>query len=153
MKGSDGIYIRTPQSADEAEFLEGVRRSAALHYPWVEPPSTRAHYQNYMRRIASGRTCGFLACLSDTDAIAGVINLNDVIAGRFLSANLGYYAFVPHQGRGRMLAALRLVIEEAFEGLGMHRLEANIQPGNSASLQLVQRCGSAARGFRRVFFI
>ena len=60
----------------------------------------------------------------------GVINLNEIVRGPFRSACLGYYAFIPHMGRGYMTEAFRLVPHWAFRDLHLHRVEANIQPGN-----------------------
>ncbi len=42
---------------------------------------------------------------------------------------------------------MHLVLREAFTTLRLHRLEANIQPGNRASILLVQRCGFELEGF------
>ena len=60
------------------------------------------------------------------------------------SAYLGYFALEPYAGQGYMGEGLRLVLRHAFGPLGLHRLEANIQPGNAASIGLVK-----AAGFRR----
>ena len=46
-----------------------------------------------------------------------------------------------------MTEALGLVLREAFTKLGLHRLEANIQPGNTASIALAKRCGFELEGF------
>jgi len=37
---------------------------------------------------------------SEANALAGVININEIVYGSFRSGYLGYYAFVPHNGRG-----------------------------------------------------
>ena len=42
-------------------------------------------------------------------------------------------------GRGLMTGAVRAVGRIAFRDLGLHRLEANIQPDNVRSIQLVER--------------
>jgi ribosomal-protein-alanine N-acetyltransferase len=54
---------------------------------------------------------------------------------------------VPYAAQGYMQEALTLVMEIAFCQLGLHRLEANIQPGNSASIALAKRCGFQKEGF------
>lgn len=141
------MRVRRVRAGDESEFLDRVDASRSLHHPWVEPPSTPTQFQNYIERDRAGRTHGFLVEHTGSGSLAGAINLNDVIGGRFRSANLGYYAFVPHQGAGLMVAALRQVITIAFSELGLHRLEANIQPDNAPSLRLVQRCGFSREGF------
>ena len=46
-----------------------------------------------------------------------------------------------------MLAGLRAMVRHAFGPLGLHRLEANIQPGNTASLALARACGFQREGF------
>ena len=63
-----------------------------------------------------------------------------------LSGRLGYYAFVPHAGKGCMREGLVLVIERAFRELGLHRLEANIQLGNRRSIALVEGLELPPRG-------
>ena len=78
--------------------------------------------------------------------LAGVININEIVRGKFLSGYLGYYAFVPHNGRGYMNAGLTAVISRAFRMLRLHRLEANIQPDNEASRRLVERLGFRYEG-------
>ena len=69
--------------------------------------------------------------------------------GPFRSAYLGYYAFVAHQGRGHMSEGLRLVLRRAFGRLGLHRVEANVHPGNTSSRALVRRLGFRREGFSR----
>lgn len=75
----------------------------------------------------------------------GVVNLSEIVSGSFRSFYLGYYGFLPHTGRGYMTESIGLVIRKAFRTLKLHRLEANIQPGNRASTALVRRA-RAERG-------
>ena len=67
--------------------------------------------------------------------------------GAFRSAYLGYYAFTPHENQGLMAEGLGLAIADAFRRLRLHRLEANVQPGNKASLRLVRRLGFRREGY------
>ncbi|VWB80544.1 phosphinothricin acetyltransferase [Burkholderia metallica] len=46
-----------------------------------------------------------------------------------------------------MTDAMRAAIGVAFDELGLHRVEANIQPGNHASIALVRRLGFTKEGF------
>jgi len=46
-----------------------------------------------------------------------------------------------------MTEAVRRAVTIAFEDFGLHRLEANIQPGNHASIALVKRLGFRLEGF------
>ena len=85
------------------------------------------------------------------DAITGVVNINNIIRGSFLSASLGYYAGAPYAGQGLMREGLQLVKHYAFSTLGLHRLEANIQPKNERSIELVKRCGFEKEGLSRNF--
>ena len=84
--------------------------------------------------------------LRSSDELVGVINLNEIVRGPLQSAYLGYYAFAPHAGHGYMREGLTLVLRWAFGELRLHRVEANIQPLNDASLTLVRRLGFRREG-------
>ena len=88
-----------------------------------------------------------LVCRRADGAILGVINVSEIVRAAFQSAYLGYYAFHPHAGQGYMTEGLGLVLRHAFRSLGLHRLEANIQPGNTASRALAQGLGFRMEGF------
>ena len=88
----------------------------------------------------------FFIWLKEPRELVGVVNLDEIVHGCFLSAYLGYYAFVPHAGVGLMKEGLAQVITHAFDVMKLHRLEANIQPGNRPSKALVKKLGFRREG-------
>jgi [ribosomal protein S5]-alanine N-acetyltransferase len=138
--------LEEPSSKRGDEFLAAVARSRKLHRHWARPPSTTKEFKDSLRRLQSGPHLGYWVCTEDGE-LAGVININEIVRGVFRSGYLGYYAFVPHNGCGYMKKGLRAVLEDAFRRQRLHRLEANIQPDNEASRQLVQRFGFRLEGF------
>ena len=68
------------------------------------------------------------------------MNLTEIVFGCFRSAYLAYHGMQEHCGRGLITEAVRRVTQIAFDELGLHRLEANIQPANQTSIRLVRVC-------------
>lgn len=141
------VLLRPPQPEDRDEFLAAVRRSRALHRPWLYPPTDAKRYDAYLLGLEHYSRAGFFVCLREGGEIAGVVNVSEIVRGGFHSAYLGYYAFVPFAGRGLMAEGLGLVVRHAFRRMGLHRLEANIQPENRASIALVERLGFRKEGY------
>jgi len=81
--------------------------------------------------------------------VIGEINLSQIVRGIFLSAYLDYQVGAPYARQGYMGEALRLALRHAFTTLGLHRLEANIQPENTASIALVRKIGFTQEGCSR----
>ncbi|MVZ99090.1 GNAT family N-acetyltransferase [Actinomadura sp. LD22] len=140
------VTLRRLGSADRDEFLDLVRASADLHRPWVSLPSTPEQYRAYLARYAKPDEESLLVCVRGSGNVAGLVNINSIIRGRFQSASIAYAAFAPSAGRGYMSEGLELVVRYAFEQLRLHRLEAQIQPENEASLKLVRRAGFRYEG-------
>lgn len=142
------VQLEPPSARRVREFLLAVKRSRKLHGRWVSPPWTPTAYRAYLRRLRGGTThVGYFVCLRESGELVGVVNVSEIVRGAFRSAYLGYYAFTPFAGRGLMREGLSLVIDEAFGPLGLHRLEANVQPDNRASIALVRRLGFRREGY------
>lgn len=140
------VTLRPLADRDQREFLDLVQASTGLHRPWMSLPSTPEEFQAYLTRYELPDEESLLVRVRATGAIAGMININSIIRGRFQNGSLAYAAFAPTAGQGYMSEGLHLVVRYAFEGLRLHRLEANIQPENHASLRLVRRAGFRYEG-------
>ncbi|MEV5970453.1 GNAT family protein [Streptomyces sp. NPDC051921] len=132
--------------SDQDEFCMLVRASAELHLPWMRLPATAEEFQVWMRRFDDGANQGFLVRVRETGEAAGMININSIIRGRYQGASLGYAAFAPSAGNGYMTEGLALTLRHAFTDLRLHRLEAQIQPENRASVAVVQKLGFRYEG-------
>jgi ribosomal-protein-alanine N-acetyltransferase len=139
--------IQPPEAADEAPFLAAMRDSIGLHHPWVTAPNSHAGWQRYMKRLERPEEAGFLVKLRADDVICGVINLNLITYEALCSAYVSYYGVAAQADRGYMKEGMLQVIRHAFDKLGLHRLEANIQPGNHASIALARSAGFKYEGY------
>ncbi|WP_231655812.1 GNAT family N-acetyltransferase, partial [Streptomyces clavuligerus] len=138
--------------ADGDEFTAAARASTTLHRPWLFPPLTEDAYTAYAGRlIEDPARAGFLLRERTSGRIAGFVNINNIVHGAFRCGALGYGIFAHAAGRGLMREGLGLVLRHAFGPLGLHRLEANVQPGNAASIALVRGAGFRLEGFSPAF--
>jgi ribosomal-protein-alanine N-acetyltransferase len=151
MTAVDGalIVLSSPSPSDAGEFIDAVKSSRSLHHPWLDAADSPARFAGYLERAASDDQASFLLRHRSCRKLIGFVNVNNIVRGGFQSGYLGYGAFASHAGRGLMTEGLRAVIDVAFGDLGLHRLEANIQPGNARSIALVQRLGFDKEGFSR----
>ena len=141
------MVLRTPTAADQNAFIAAMRQSRSVHRPWVYMPETPERYLAYLARVQDPRYAPFIACRLQDGAIVGFLNLSEIVRGAFKSAFLGYGGVAAFAGQGYMTEAMDLVLREAFTRLDLHRVEANIQPGNVRSIALAKRCGFELEGF------
>lgn len=140
------VYISRPSPADEDEFIAAVLASVSLQQPWVSAPDTPEWFSAYLDRAARQDQASYLIRHRDCGELVGYANINNIIRGALQSGYLGYAAFASHAGRGLMTAGLTAVMSDAFASLGLHRLEANVQPDNARSLELLRRLGFRREG-------
>jgi ribosomal-protein-alanine N-acetyltransferase len=129
---------------DAPELFVAVARSQALHLPWVTPPDDVDELRRMLSRPPDVRIAyGVRTAAAE---LAAVINLTAMIRGPFQSCFVSYYALVPHESRGYVRAGLCRVLDLAFTQHGLHRVEANVQPGNTRSARLVLGLGFRFEG-------
>ena len=144
-------FVRPIKAADRPELLALAQASQAFHAPWIKAPLTAHEFKVYLRRTERDDHHGYAVRLRGSGELVGVVNVNNILRGAILSATVAYYVGEPHAGKGYMREALTQVKTQAFEALGLHRLEANIQPANTASIALVKRCGFLREGLSPKF--
>lgn len=141
------VYLRSPTRSDESEFVTVMRASRSFHRPWATAPTDSERFAAY---LADSRRTDFealLVCRAEDEAILGFFNLSHVTRGLLQSAYLGYAVAKSYAGYGYMREGLELVLRHAFVTLRLHRIEANIQPGNKASIALARGAGFRREGF------
>jgi ribosomal-protein-alanine N-acetyltransferase len=144
------VIVRAPTPADRGAFLAAMRSSRRLHSPWL-PVATDQSFDRLLRCVQDERYEPGLVCRIEDGAIVGFINMNEIVRGLFQSAYLGYAAVAAYAGQGYMREGLEVVMTRAFTELGLHRLEANIQPANQASIALVRGAGFVREGFSECY--
>jgi ribosomal-protein-alanine N-acetyltransferase len=142
------VRLRVLERTDRDAFLELARESRALHRPWTYPPERAEQFDDLFARSQRDDFVCLLAVLQeDAEAIAGVFTISQIVRGAFQSAYLGYYAHAAHARRGLMREAMEQLLDHAFGPLALHRIEANIQPGNRPSVALARGAGFRLEGF------
>ena len=132
------------------EFLEPFepKRSAAFY--------TFEHQEALLRQDmqAAAAKTGirfYLFPRDDAHRIVGSVGLSNILWGSFLSCFLGYKLDQGYQNKGWMTQAVSAVSRFAFDGLRLHRIEANIMPRNLASRRVLEKCGFREEGLAKQY--
>ncbi|MDJ0341716.1 GNAT family protein [Streptomyces sp. H10-C2] len=149
------VSIREPRPGDADAYAAAVLRSAEHLSPW-NPVDPDGFHELLRRQGPSLRT--FLIMNDEDGGIVGKVNVANIVRARFRNGVLGYDSYLPYAGTGRMSEGLRLVVDRCFtsypDGLGLHRLEINVQPDNGRSLAMAKRLGFRHEGFTpRMLFL
>ena len=141
------VFLRRPVRSDLAEYAALRRQSARFFRGLVNPFQGKAHFTRYLRRPREQEYYPFFICRRDDRRIVGQMNLFLIHRASFQNACVGYMMGAPYARRGYATEALHLILRFAFEALELHRVEANIQPGNAPSIALVKRAGFRLEGY------
>ena len=125
------VDVQRVRRADAADLIAANRESVAYHAPWITAFTDQAGFDASFARTIVGPNVSLIAREGPGGAVVGVVNLNEIVLGAFRSAYLSYWGYAGFGGRGLMTQALREAVRYAFDEIGLHRVEASIQPGNA----------------------
>ncbi len=141
------IRIAPVATADAADLVAANQRNRDHHLPWAEPFTDSRGFEDWCAGTLTGTQVSLIARDTQSGGIVGVLNLSQIFRKAFQNAYLGFYGMAEFAGQGMMTEAVRLTAAFAFTDLGLHRLEANIQPDNIRSVALVRRAGFRKEGY------
>ncbi|MBK7405342.1 MAG: GNAT family N-acetyltransferase [Phycisphaerales bacterium] len=147
------VYLRYPTQRDREQYL-AVRRASRKHLePWEPRPAPgfdawgddQFDWMLKCRRKTDQVRLFLFA--REGDQFLGQISLGGIFRGPLLCAFLGYWIGVEFTGRGYTTEAIGLMLRHAFGPVGLHRVEANIQPQNEPSKAVVRKNGFRLEGY------
>ena len=134
-----------PADAEELAAVLSANRHVFEPIMADRPPEyyTAAYQRERLERHANPSPDNetWLFAILDGDAIAGTLNIGDVIRSALQRANIGYWVDVNRYGRGLATAAVADAVEFAFGEAGLHRLAAATLPDNVASQRVLEKNG------------
>ena len=145
------LYLRYPKIEDLTEFTALNIASKKFHCGLVNPPTDKKSFDGYLKRNDSEANECLLICEIESEKIAGSVNLSQIFHGVFQNAYLGYYIGAEFAGKGLMSEAIGLMLRFAFKNLKLHRVEANVQPHNLASIAVLRKNNFTKEGFSRKY--
>lgn len=146
------LRVRLVTEADLADLLKTNGDAEVTRYLPYAAWQSAADAQAWFERMASAQATGtahqFVIEHQTSGEVIGSCLLfrHDVGSAR---AELGYVLGRAHWGHGYMAEALEALLDCAFGPLGLRRLEAEIDPRNTASLRLIERLGFTREGLLR----
>jgi ribosomal-protein-alanine N-acetyltransferase len=141
------VFLRSPNLSDSGEFIALNKMSGALHRGLASPPTQAQQFRDYLKKSRRSDCEYFLICHKQNRAVMGAINLSQIVRGLFQNAYLGYHIGAPFAAQGYMGEAIEILLRHAFQNLKLHRIEANVQPHNTASIALLKRAGFTKEGY------
>ncbi|MGH6951581.1 MAG: GNAT family N-acetyltransferase [Vitreimonas sp.] len=143
---ADGVVLRALTEAD-AEALFAAHGDARTHHYWSSPAHESAEQTaDYIRDTLALPGAHAWAITASGGEALGRIALFVLREG---VGEIGVILRPEAVGRGLASKALKLVEHHAFATLGLHRLAADVDPDNSASLSLFLRAGFQREGLLR----
>ena len=141
------LRLRHPQEADVPAFLRVFGRAEDLKYwshgPLADEEAARAYLADIDRFWRERTLFQWAIADGETDEMMGTVTLNRWDRDN-RHADVGFILAREFWGHGLAQEATRRLLRFGFEDMGLHRVEADVDPENAASLRLL-----AALGFRR----
>lgn len=156
-RNGESIYVRLVQESDAQSLLALELRNRDFFQNFT---GTReeAFYtlEGQIDRIKSAmalkeedRGYAFVIAKKGQDEIIGEVILSEVVRVNLQSCWIGYFLDKEHNGKGYMTEAVKLVVDYAFDTLGLHRLEAGVMPHNIGSIKVLLKAGFHKEGIAK----
>lgn len=149
---TERLHLRPLQLSDADSAFSMMSDEESMRY-WSHPPledidGALAVIRRYVESDEQGNSANWAVVLKEGGAAIGMCSLFNFGSDN-RRAEIGYILERSHWRRGLMREALGAVIAFAFDTLDFHRIEADVDPDNAASLGLLEALGFEREGLFR----
>ena len=143
------VILRKLRMSDADEIVKYCKDLDVSRYTQHIPhPYKKKHAVWWIKHCEKERTQkkGYTYAMEHDGALIGAISLYPRTEG---VAEMGYWLGKPYWGQGFTTEAAKLVLEEAFKSLKLHKIYANHHPKNPASGEVMKKLGMKYEGLLR----
>ena len=146
------LSLRAISAADVDDFYAVYSNPEVMRY-WSTPPLPNKDAASKLideihEGIERDDMLKWGIALRSNDKLIGSVTLFHIdLTHR--RAEIGYAQGRAYWGQGYMQEALKAVLNHAFEILNLHRIEADVDPRNAASVRTLERLGFQREGYLR----
>jgi RimJ/RimL family protein N-acetyltransferase len=150
----DGVTLRELRVSDAASLFAMLTTEEVSRFI-SPPPSTVEGFERFIAWTLRQRRAGTYACFAvtvgDSDTAIGIFQLRELEPG-FGTAEWGFAIGSPYWGTGVFQKGAELVVNFAFETVGVHRLEARAAVRNGRGNGALRKLGAVQEGLLRKSF-
>lgn len=150
-----GMTLRELRVSD-APTLMAMLSTAEVARFISPPPTTVEAFERFVVWTQTERTAGRYVCFGvvpeGTDAAVGLFQIRQAEPD-FASAEWGFAIGAAYWGSGLFMEGARLVLDFAFEVIGVHRLEARAAVQNGRGNGALRKIGALQEGILRRSFL
>ncbi len=151
------LILRHPRWAEFDDWAALRRENRDYLTPWepawdkdhLSRPAYKARLLRFKKMISAGTGYPFHVFRTQDERLIGACNIIEVRRHIAQSAQIGYWLGEAYAGQGFARAAVKTATRFCFDTLGLHRVEAAVQPGNERSIRLLEALGFQYEGCAR----
>ena len=142
---------------DGQEFIRVAEESREAWAPWTPAPDpTLDPDERFRRELNRGQLAARagthlrLGAFDGNGQLVGLFALNEIVRGVLEGAYASWQVTAKRMGQGfgteGVLVLLSIAFGDGEDALGLHRVQANVMPANSASLRVAEKVGFRREG-------
>ena len=149
---TERLILRRMSEEDDKEIFFLRSDKEMLQFLDRDPAKSIDEARQWINMINEGidnnQHIAWAVALKNDLKVIGTITLWNIQKEHY-RAEIGYTLHTHFQGRGLMQEAMTVVLDYGFNTLKIHSVEANVNPGNAASIKLLERNGFVREAYHR----
>ena len=149
------VVLREMRPSDAPELFTVLTTAEVVRFISPPPPNVMG-FEHFIARARAQQAVGKFACFTLTlkghDSAIGMFQIRELDPG-FFTGEWGFAIASPFWGTGLFLEGAELMLDFAFNTIGVHRLEARAAAKNGRGNRALQKLGAVPEGVLRHAFL
>lgn len=148
------VKLRIAKMRDSKPLEKLILENRAWLRPWEAtnpgaPNSfdVRSQLRGLIRQLDDESGMPFI--IEVQGVVQGQLNVANILYGSVSSAVIGYWVSPEVAGRGVAPTSVALVTDYLMNQVGLHRVEIDVRPENTASLRVIEKLGFRYEGIKQ----